>query len=186
MANKILVATNATPHVFAIAAYNGDGGAQTALLTLSELASGAARQSDKVDLDNGLVNNRWPKEYAVTVLMVWEQIDEPNAGERVDIYWAASLSNVAATANPGGVSGSDGAYTGTAGSTLTESLQELQFLGSLITTNDFDIVQQQTFFATLPTQYGTIVVVNNVGEHLTDEAGNKLAVVLTPREYEVQ
>lgn len=186
MANKILVAANGTVIRFAPPEYGGDVGASTHVITITNLVGTTARESNKADMDAGAVANRFPKDFAVTARIDYANGTFPSAGESVDFYWAASVSSVAATANPGGVTGSDGAYSGTAGSTLAESLKELQFLGSLIiTADDDDPVQQTTFCVTLPTQFGTLVVVNNSSANLAVD-GENLSITFTPREYEVQ
>jgi len=187
MANKILIATDTTPIVFADAlTYTGDGGSKTDDFGLTGLDAAAARQSDKVDLDTGGVENRIARRYAITPRIVVKEFEVIAAGESIDFYWAPSLSVTATTANPGGVVGSDGAYTGTAGSTLVESLLQLQFIGSLIVTDDdHPVVQQQTFVAAFPTQYGTLVAHNN---QTSAELGDpdEMSVTFTPIEEEAQ
>lgn len=184
MAKKILIATNTTPIVFSDTTDYDDGfGIQTTDCTIIGLVAGAARQSDKDNLDNGLVSNRYARRYAVSVAAEWETA--PTAGGTVDIYWAPSVSATAATANPAGVTGSDSAYSGTAGSTLAESLLQLQFLGSLIVTNDAGDTQLTTFVTKFGTQYGTLVVVNNTDQDIADNV-SQVAVVFTPIEEEVQ
>lgn len=183
MPNKILVATDATPTVFAdLTDYAGDGGARTAQIDLTSLAEGIARQSNKHDLPS-----RFPHEYIVTARI--EYATTPADGDTVELYWAASLKDddSSSLANPGGVTGSDSNYTGTAGSTLEESLKNLQFIGSLKATNDANpIVQQQSFRVAIPTQFGSIVVVNTSStvEFHTDAA--EMSITFSPREYEVQ
>ncbi len=190
MANKILVAADATPIVWADTAdYAGDGGARTDQITLAGLVSFAARQGAKVDLDRGDVSNRFPAKFVFT-LRIEFNVAPAIASTAVDLYWAPSIHPTSTLANPGGVSGSDAAYTGTAGSTLEESLKELQFIGSLMSTKDLDaggagLVQQQTFFAMLPTQWVSPVVVNNVDEDFEDD-DIEMSITLTPYEYEVQ
>ncbi len=190
MANKILVAANGTPIVFADSVNypgdGGDGGARTHQINMKSLAAAAARQSDKADIDTGGVTNRFPQTFTMTIRWHWTIGTAPTAGGTVDCYWAPSVSGTAGTANPGGVSGSDGNYTGTAGSSLAESLKLLQFLGSLIVTLDEDgDYEQQSHIVILPTQYGSLVVVNNT-DSAPEVGGEVLSVTFTPREYEVQ
>ena len=88
--------------------------------------------------------------------------------------------------NPGGTTGVDAAYTGTAGSTLAESLLQLQFIGSLMATNDAaTVVLQQTFMAELPLQYGMPVVFNNAGQAFEGDA-IEMSITFTPLEDEIQ
>ena len=185
MANKILVAANGTPIVWANSVdYAGDGGARTHQIDLTSLAAAAARQGAKADMDTGGVTNRLPERWAVTLRIEFDIAPADN--KTVDLYWAASLSSVAATANPGGCTGSDAAYTGTAGSTLAESLLQLQLIGSLMCTNDAaTVVLQQTFITSIPLQYGMPVVVNN-GDQAFEGDAVEMSVTFTPLEDEVQ
>jgi len=185
MANKILVAADATPLVWANAGdYGNSPFPDTAQLDLTSLAAGAARQGAKDNLDNGLVSNRFARRYGVTMRIEFDVA--PADGGTVDLYWAPSLSGTAATANPGGTTGSDAAYTGTAGSTLDESLLQLEFLGQLQVTNDAaTVVQQTTFSAQLPLQYGMPVVVNNGSQAFEGDAV-EMSITFTPLEDEVQ
>ncbi len=186
MANKILVKTDATPIVWAADVdYDGGGGAQTHTIGLAALLAGAARQGDKADLDTGgSAVNRFPAKFTVTLRL--DMAAAPGADVMIKVYWAHSTSSVAATANPGGCTGVDGAYTGTAGSTVAESVKQLQYLGSLMLTADgVGVVQQQTFSATLPTQWGSPVVHNLADEDIRND-NEGLSLTLTPYEYEVQ
>lgn len=185
MANKILLAANATPIVWAdITDYGGDGGSRTHQILLAALAAGAARQGAKADMDNGLVTDRIARRYAVTLRIEMDVASADN--KTVDLYWAASLNSTAATANPGGCSGSDAAYTGTAAGTLAEGLLQLQFIGSLAVQNDVaTVVQQQTFVTSIPLQYGMPVVVNNSDQAFEGD-DVEMSVTFTPLEDEVQ
>lgn len=186
MPNKFLIGFG-TPIVFADSlSYVGDGGAKTHDLDLGNLAAGSAWQSDKADLDTGGVSNRFAYNFAITIRMVEKEFAVITVGEGIDFYWAPSVSSVAANANPGGVVGSNGSYSGTAGSTLAESLRQLQFLGPLIVTNDEDpVVLQTTFQATFGTQYGTLIIHNNQTSAIIDAAAEG-SVTFTPREMEIQ
>lgn len=184
MANKILVGMN-TPLVWALASDFGNSPfADTHAITLVSLAAAAARQGEVADIDNGLVANRFARRYTVTARIEFDAA--PADGGKVDVYWAASLTSVASVANPGGTDGTDAAYSGTAGSTLAESLRQLQFMGSLMVTNDAaPIVQQQAFLVELPTQYGMPVVVNNGSQKLEGD-GVEMSIIFTPLEDEIQ
>ena len=183
MANKILVVMG-TPIVWAGATYTGDGGTKTHAITLTSLALNAARQGAQADIDTGGVANRFPKKFSVTMRIEYGDGDPAVSGQYVDLYWGARLA-LGGTAVPGGLDadGDDLAYTGTGGSTLDESLEQLQFLGSLLCTDDASI-QQKTFTVMLPTQFGQPVVVNR-GEPFIDN-DNEMSITFTPYEYEVQ
>ncbi len=80
---------------------------QTHQIDLTSLADAAARQGAKADLTAA----RGPN------FMVFAGIEAdvaPTAGELIEIYWAESPHATAGNANPGGTSGADAAYTGTA------------------------------------------------------------------------
>lgn len=185
MANKVLVAADTTPIVWADTTdYAGDGGSRTHQITLASLAAAAARQGAKADMDTGGVANRIAPWYAVTLRVEFDVA--PANSKTVDLYWAASPNSTAATANPGGCSGSDAAYTGSAGSTLAESLLQLQHIGSLACTNDAAVVvQQQTFVTRIPLQWGMPVVVNNADQAFEGD-DIEMSITFTPLEDEIQ
>lgn len=185
MANKVLIAANATPIVWADTAdYAGDGGARTHQIDLTSLAAAAARQGAKADMDNGLVANRIARWYSVTLRIEMDVASADNL--TVDLYWAGSLNSTAGTANPGGTTGADAAYTGTAAGTLAEGLLQLQRIGSLALQNDIAaVVQQQTFITRIPTQWGMPVVVNNSDQAFEGDA-NEMSITFTPLEDEIQ
>lgn len=186
MPNKILVDATRTPIVWASALdYNGGGGAKNNTIELAVLLPDTARQGDLVDLDQGVVTDKFPRKFVVTLRMAFEDLDLPNAGEAIDLYWASS----AAVGGPfqDGMGDGDAVYVGTAGSTMTESLRQLQFLGSLLLTIDGKtaLVAQTTFMVALPAQFGIPVIVNRTGADLADD-GEFLSITFTPYEYEVQ
>ena len=179
MANKILT-VEGTQLVWANA---GDYGnlpiADTDQIDLTSLGVGLAREGAKGDL-TALIARR----YAVTMRI--EFITDPVVGETVDLYWGASLSGTAGTANPGNLTGADADYAGSVGSSLALTLPQLQFLGSLICTLDNEpVVQQTTFIVELPSRYGIPVVVNNTSDIFEDDAV-EMSITFTPLEDEVQ
>ncbi len=148
--------------------YAGDLGGQTDQIDLTSLGVGAARQSDKVDLGVGatLLGTR----FAVYVAIEFDTV--PPSGERVDIWIGFSPSAVAATANPGGLTGVDGAYSGTAGDLLDDSLKQLEFLGALIATSDAAPVVQFQFIGWFiaPERHVSFVVDNNTADAFEGDA----------------
>jgi len=179
MAN--LIQTNAgTPIVWADTTdYAGSGGTRTAQIDLTSLANGAARQGAKVDLGDPR-----PRQYAFTARY---EMDVAVADNKfVYLYWAPSLSVTAGTANPAAISGSDAAYTGTAGSTLVESLDQLMLIGVMKLTNDADtIIQQETWMFSPPTQYGSPAVYNASGQAMEGDAV-EMSITATPQDDEAQ
>lgn len=188
MANDILIEEK-TPIVWADSGepYAGDGGARTHQIDLTSLAAAAARQGAKADIADsaysGVADRRAPL-FAVTVRI--EFASAPTDGDTVDIYMGVSLSATAGTANPGGLTGADAAYTGTAGSTLAESLLQLDFIGSLPCTNDgTTVVLQKTWIYSPALRYVSPVVVNNGTPALVADAV-EMSITLTPLTPEVQ
>ena len=182
MANEIPIKQQ-TPIVWANTSdYAGDGGTRTDQIDLTGLAAAAARQGDKKDVSGG--TGKRAARYTITVRI--EFASAPTDGDIVDIYMAPSLSNVAGTANPGGIVGADGAYSGSAGSTLLESLKQLDFIGTLTCTNDgTTVVQQQSWVYAPPLQAVTPVVVNNATPAFVADAV-EMSITMTPLMDEVQ
>ncbi len=133
-----------------------------AVLTLSALANGAGRQSDKIDL--GATRAR---QYEVLGCVDFTG-ETPTAGLTVDYYWAPSTSTTQASGNVAGNSGADGACPdGALGSiTLAEFLLQCIHIGSL-TVHDGAVVQNgKVGVFSPPGQYGQLIVVNNSGDAL--------------------
>lgn len=112
---------------------------RTHQIDLTSISAGAARQGAKADF--GVTR---AQRYRIYVAIEFDSMSESD--EEVEFYHAGSPSATAGNANPGGTSGADAAYTGTAGDVLVDSLRPLIGLGSLITTSDDTTV----------VQYGTI------------------------------
>jgi hypothetical protein len=100
------------------------------------------------------------------------QIDvAPASGTVIDVYFAPSPDATAGNENPGGVSGADAAYTGTAGDSIADSLKQLDFIGSLVCTADADPVMQIQLIGVYspPMRYGSPVIFNQSGQaHVGD------------------
>lgn len=177
MANEVLVKVGTTK-VWADTTDYG-GGDRDYQLDLTSLADGAARQGAKGDL--GATRAR---RYAVHV---WIEMDvAPASGATVDVYWAPSAHATAATENPGGTTGSDAAYTGTAGDSLDDSLKQLDFIGACILTADAaTVVQRFTFVYSPPLRYGMPVIDNNGGQAMEGDAV-EMAFKLIPIVDEIQ
>jgi hypothetical protein len=154
--------------------YAGDLGARTDQLDLGGLTNTSARQSAKVDL----TANR-AREYAVFAAIEFNT--GPADGTTMEFYWAPSPDSSAGVANPGGVSGSDSAYTGSTASTLTESLEQLELIGVMPCLNDLTTTVQFFHVGTLTAllRYGSLVVVNNSGVTLVADSVEH-AVLLQP------
>lgn len=168
MANEIQQKPKTAIVIADSADYAGSIGTRTGQIDLTDLASTAARQSDKVDLAiNGA--NLAP---FYEVLLALEFASAPTSLEQVNVYAAFSPSATAATANPGGISGSDSAYTGTSGDSLDDSLTQLHEIGALSTTADATAnVQYQSIGRFYPQErYVSFVVYNQSSQALHSDA----------------
>ena len=141
------------------------GFARTAQIDLTGLGAGAARQGVKVDLGAAFA-----RQFVVAVAI--EMDVAATSGEVIEFWWAESPSATAGNANPGGTSGADAAYTGTAGDSLADSILQLRPLGSLIATADIaTTVQYQTIgMLVAPLRYGMPVVLNSTGQAFEGDA----------------
>lgn len=156
-------------------------GSRTDQLNLTSIAAGAARQSIKFDFGA----NRAPLWVLAAGI---EMATAADAGEAVDFYIGFSSNATAGTANPGGLSGADAAYTGY-NANLADSLKDLTPLSALILTTDATTVvlidtEITTFRAT--ERYGSLVVVNNTASDAFVADAVEMAIRLTPLEYQVQ
>lgn len=156
------------------------GAAATDQIDLTSLASTAARQSAKIDLGATRA-----AQFDITLAVEFDVA--PTSGDIVSLWWAPSPNATAANANPGGVSGSDSAYTGTGSDSLADSILQLQFVGALVCTSDLDpTVSFQTFRAALSHRYGTFVVYNEAGQAFNTTDAQEMGILVTPIIDEVQ
>ena len=148
-------------------------GSRTAQLDLTSVADGAARQSDKVDLGATRAD-------VYEVVAAIEIAATPTAGDVIEFWWAPSPSGTAATANPGGVSGSDSAYAGYS-SNMSAAIKQLQFIGDFVctaqATGTVQVARVGQFRPGL--RYGTLVVRNESNAALHSDAV-EMAVLLSP------
>lgn len=137
----------------------------------SVAASGGARQSAKsADLGDGTRGTYFRVDACVEFAVA------PSDGDSVGFYWAGSPSPAAATGNPGGVTGSDAAFTDTTG-----NLAEMQYIGSLTCRNNVICIGKVGAF--IPEhRYGSLVIVNNADQAM-HTAMDETHVTLTPIIY---
>jgi len=185
MANRIYE-VEAVRHTIADATDWNDGhgfGADTDQIDLTSLADGAARQSAKVDLavSGSLLATR----YDVDVAIEWDVA--PADDTSLDVYVGFSHIVTAATGNPGGLSGSDAAYTGTTNGTLAEGLLQLIHIGRMHPQNEaattVNIQPIGSFIA--EGQWAIFVVVNDGGQALEGDA-IEMAIRVSGKAPEVQ
>lgn len=129
-------------------------------LTLSGVADGAGRQSDKVDLGATRA-----AQYSVLGCVDFTG-ETPTAGDTVDYYWAPSVSTTQANGNVAGNSGADAdAPGGALGSiTLSEFLLQCQFIGQLIVHDGASVQNGFVGIFSPAERYGQLIVVNNSGD----------------------
>lgn len=146
-----------------------------ATITLTSVANNAARQAAKLDLGA-------TRAAAYNVSADFEIAATPTAGATIELWWAPSSSATAGTSNPGGIGGTDSAYSGYS-SNLAASVVQLQFIGNFVCTAQATSTVQKAFVGVLcPTmRYGTLVVYNKSGAALHSAATN-MQIVLTPIE----
>lgn len=148
-------------------------------IQLASVANNAARQSAKADLgaNRAMVYEVWA---------AFELAATPTAGNVIELWWAPSPNSTAANANPGGVSGSNAAYSGYS-SNLDASIKQLQFIGDFVcTAQATGTVQIARVGLLIPKhRYGSLVVYNKSGAafHSDDVECN---VVFYPQVYQVQ
>jgi hypothetical protein len=184
MANEVLQKTGTIIVLADITEYNpvavNNLGERTDQIDLASLLAGEARESNKFDF--GATRAR---QYSVMAAIEWATA--PVAGETVDFYLAFSPNATPANANPGGVSGSDGAYTGYA-SNLDDSLEQLMYIGSMVVTVQATTIVQIALIGIFSAieQYATLVVVNkSAADNLHNDAV-EMSVLLTPIVDEIQ
>lgn len=156
------------------------GVTRTDQIDLTSLADAAARQGAKADL------GATPAQ--VYALEARFEIDiAPASGALIEVYLAWSRSATAGSLNPGGVSGSDAAYTGTAGDSLADSVNQLE--GPFVfycTADAATTVQLQHLGLVSPkAQYVSPVVKNESGQAFEGDAV-EMYLALTPVVPEIQ
>ena len=168
-----------TPIIWASASYGGtpaaNGAITTASLANSNDTTTGGRQGVKLD-------------FGATRAMMWrceadvEFAATPTANTSVDIYLAPSRSATAGTDNPGGVSGTDAAYSGE-NSNLNVALNKLFWVGSLNVSAFATSGVQKAFVGRfrLSARYNSLVIVNRsaVAFHSSDA---NMRFVFTPDE----
>ncbi len=160
-------------------------GTRTSQIDCTDLVAGAARQSDQIDF-----GANFDVEIVLAAAVEWEVTPEVAAGEIVRFYLGFSNNATAATANGGGVSGSDSAYTGYSAGSLEASLKQLYLIGSMsmdnvITTDQTQIDMNIATF-TPRQRYGTLVVVNSAASAAFHSDMVETSFVFTPLTLQTQ
>lgn len=146
-------------------------------MSFDALADGSARMGAEVDL-----GANWKRRYRVELWI--ETGTAPTAGLTVDLHFASSYDG---TNYPGGVSGSDGAWP--ADGNEDEWAKQLEYIGSLVATNDGNVLQiQAAWIWEAKGRYVAPVVDNNLGQAVRDEVtatNNDSRLILIPLDDQV-
>jgi len=145
-------------------------------------SSAALRQSVKLDLGSANLDVLW----SMKAYLEWHSA--PAAGGTVDFYLGWSNDATAGEDNPANLSGTDAAFVGygAAAADGIEALQQLDFIGSLITTADADI-QVALIGDFIPkARYCMLVVINKSSVNLANTDAIETGVAITPMQYQVQ
>jgi hypothetical protein len=145
-------------------------GGQTYDLSLGGLANAAARQGEKGDFGATMART-----YAIELAV--DTAVAPTLGSTYDLYFGPSHSSSAAVDNPGGMIGVDFAYTGVKAAEISESVPQLDFIGSLVLVDVANEVQRANFTYAPRLRYGAPVLVNNSGQTTGSDAANKVRFV---------
>ena len=123
------------------------------------LVNTEAVNSDQVDL--GV--NRTDRNSVVAALEWFAAI---TAGLAVTMFWSGSANSSVNSGNPGKPDGGDGAWTGDGGGTVPETVKQIQFIGSFLTTDLVGVQIAKVGGFRPHFQYGQLIVVNNSGTFL--------------------
>lgn len=177
-----IVVADTTDHAPATA---NNLGTRTDQIDCTDLAAGAARESAKLDFSANI-----DLEWVLAACVEWETTPEIAAGETLDFYMGYSSSATATTGNPGGLGGTDAAYTGYSGGTLAASLKSLHYIGSMVMDNviNTDATQIDTSIATFTPRdrYGILVVVNSAASAALHSDMVETSFRLTPLVTQIQ
>ena len=137
-------------------------------IDLTLLAKDAGRQSVQIALPAA-----WPPRLVLGACIEHEAA--PVAGGTVEFWWAASPNSTAATGNPTGVTGADGAYT-------VANKSQLIFIGSLSVIAATINKDPAVGVLWAPHRYGSLIVINSTSSKFleTAVAMDNTHIVLAP------
>ncbi len=142
-------------------------------IDFTSLANGAYLQSAKIDF--GVLR---ATEYAWRGVL--EMVATPNAGTALSLWMGWSHHGTAATANPGNLTGTAGAYTGYS-SNAAAAVRQLDEVGYLIFTTQATATLQIAIGGTFKpmARYGILVALNGAGSAFHSSA-SKIHLVADP------
>lgn len=146
----------------------GDG-----VITCTSLANAAAREGDKIDL-----GANWARAWLVT--FETKLVSAGTDRTEIELYTNQSTSGTAGTANCGGATGADAAFSNS--STLKHQWTPV---GSIAVANSAGTgVQRQCYEFTPSARYQSPLVVNNSGVAFSGTAGDTI-ITWTPLEESI-
>jgi hypothetical protein len=150
-------------------------------LDLTSLAADGYRQTAKGDLGA----NRY---YSYAVDLAVEMAADPTADEVWTVWVGYSKSGTVGTDNPGGLSGSDAAYSGYSGGTAANGIKNLRRVGQLVldTINDLDAPQIQEVGLIFPTARYLMFVLHNGSSVAHHSDAVQAALRLRPQGLQIQ
>jgi len=198
MANKALLQEmDGTPPQITFADFSGDFGPASAndlrhpsavdtevQMAVSSsyggFADGGAYESDKADLGEHRAHA-----YKCRTVVEFFSGFFPDGGQAVEHYWGPSQTSVAANANPGSLSGSDGDHP-TSGSELANAVKQLDFIGNAIVIAEYGTQIMETGVLVPTERYGGLVLKNESGTIVSYNDDVETHVVLDPIIDELQ
>lgn len=159
--NVTKTAQNQTVDDGAAISWKASGGSY--VLTCTSVTNGNAQQGGKGDLGT-------PRARKFVALVTFSVASAATAGLEIEVWWAPSPSITPGTLNPGSTTGVDGTFN----TTPTEYKAQLQFLGSLVLSNNAGTgVQAAVLGPFIPKfRYGMPVIINASGQALSATAAN--------------
>lgn len=151
--------------------WKASGGTYT--LTLTSLASGAARQGVKGDLSDGTAGNNLP-EVCLFLLETKMGTGIANATNKLSLFIGESNNATAATNNPAGLTGADGSL-----GTPAEYTLQLNLAQAMNLSNNASTGTQKQWLAYYPiSRYIIPVIYNQSDQSLSSTAGDHVLTMV--------
>ena len=151
--------------------YTSAGGDRTDQIDLTSLGAATARQSDGISFTT-------PRSDVMSMFVGCEFTGTVVSGGTVDYYIGFSPTT---SVRPGGLTGLDSSYAGTAGDSLDDTLKQLDYIGSLVVTSDSSGTPQYGQVGVFrPVEInGAVVVDNNTTVAFIDDAAETFVRIST-------
>jgi len=146
------------------------GGVGDYEISLGGIATTAARQGAK-----GYFGDPMARAYSVEFAM--DTATAPTVNTAYNLYMGLSSQSGLADGNPGGLLGIDSAYTGIATAEISESVSQLDHIGSLVVVDVANKVQRSHFVYSPSLPYGCPVVVNDTNQTSGKDAAARIKFI---------